>query len=141
MRKNRHKNLSQPITAWSWDIEGHAETCVERYCELARKNASTLKPAETPCTDDHQLPLEESYRRIGTNLCSERILLSVSVLGQNWDTCCTSDGQHAGTLNHQVEQCFWQNTGTIGKLPESNETLQTILFCCSQISDVQTVHR
>ena len=79
--------------------------------------------------DDHQLPLEESYRRIGTNLCSERILLSVSVLGQNWDTCENSDGQHAGTLNHHVGQCFWQNTGTKGKLPESNETLRTILFC------------
>ena len=44
------------------------------------------------------------------------------------------DGQHAGTLNHQLEQCCWHNTGTLDKLHESNETLQTILFLLDKFS-------
>ena len=27
--------------SWSYDMEGHAKKCVERYCELANKNDST----------------------------------------------------------------------------------------------------
>ena len=37
---------------------GHAETCVERFCAVAVKNLSALKPAETPCMDDHQFSPE-----------------------------------------------------------------------------------
>ena len=33
------ENLS--ISSWSYDMEGHAKKCVERYCELANKNDST----------------------------------------------------------------------------------------------------
>ena len=29
------------ISSWSYDMEGHAKKCVERYCELARKDDST----------------------------------------------------------------------------------------------------
>ena len=29
------ENLS--ISSWSYDMEGHAKKCVERYCELANK--------------------------------------------------------------------------------------------------------
>ena len=28
------------ISAWSYDIQGHAKNCVVRYCELANKNDS-----------------------------------------------------------------------------------------------------
>ena len=30
------------ISSWSDDMEGHAEKCVERYCEMANKNNSAL---------------------------------------------------------------------------------------------------
>ena len=29
------------ISSWSYDMEGHAKKCVERYCELANRNNST----------------------------------------------------------------------------------------------------
>ena len=35
-------------------MEGHAEQCVERYCELACRSTSALKLAETPCMDARQ---------------------------------------------------------------------------------------
>ena len=30
------------ISSWFYDVEGHAKKCVERYCELAQKNKSTI---------------------------------------------------------------------------------------------------
>ena len=30
------------ISSWPYDMEGHAKTCVERYCELANKTTQQL---------------------------------------------------------------------------------------------------
>ena len=30
------------ISSWSYDMEGHAKTCVERYCELANRTTQQL---------------------------------------------------------------------------------------------------
>ena len=30
------------ISSWSYDMEGHAKECVERYCELANKATQQL---------------------------------------------------------------------------------------------------
>jgi hypothetical protein len=46
----------QAVKGWEYDMQGHAEQCVERYLELANKDASILKPVATPCIDDHMLP-------------------------------------------------------------------------------------
>ena len=37
------EKLGEHMSSWSYDIEGHAKKCVERYCELAKKqlNIST----------------------------------------------------------------------------------------------------
>ena len=51
-RQNKNNNSCQPTTAWSYDIEGHAEKCVERFCEMLWENMlSAPKPAETSCLD------------------------------------------------------------------------------------------
>ena len=34
--------------AWSYDMEGHAQKCVERYCELANKTEQLYK-VSSPC--------------------------------------------------------------------------------------------
>ena len=31
---------AETISSWSYDMEGHAKKCVERYCELATKKSS-----------------------------------------------------------------------------------------------------
>ena len=33
---------AETIFSWSYDMEGHAKKCVERYCELAHKTTQQL---------------------------------------------------------------------------------------------------
>ena len=40
-------------------MEGHAQKCVERYCELANKKVEQLYKVSHPCLDDHQLKQDE----------------------------------------------------------------------------------
>ena len=47
------ENLS--ISSWSYEMEGHAKKCVERYCELANKTTQQLYKVSTPCINDHQV--------------------------------------------------------------------------------------
>ena len=47
------------IVAWSYDVEGHAMKCVERYCESANRTVEQLYKVSTPCLDDHQFKKEE----------------------------------------------------------------------------------
>ena len=47
--------------AWSYDMEGHAKKCVERYCELANKNIQQSCKVSTPCMDDHKIKDENRH--------------------------------------------------------------------------------
>ena len=53
------------ICSWSYDMEGHAKKCVERYCELANKTTEQLYKVPTPCVDDHQFKEEEEHGSVG----------------------------------------------------------------------------
>ena len=50
---------AETIFSWSYDMEGHAQKCVERYCELAHKTTQQLYEVATPCMYDHQFKPEE----------------------------------------------------------------------------------
>ena len=41
--RTKYKYSLEMITAWSYDMEGHADKCVERDSELAWKDASSLQ--------------------------------------------------------------------------------------------------
>ena len=45
--------------AWSYDMEGDAQKCVERYCDLANKKAVQLYKISSPCLDNHHVKKEE----------------------------------------------------------------------------------
>ena len=45
--------------AWSYDEEGHAKNCVERYVELANNKVEQLHKVSCLCLDDHQFKKEE----------------------------------------------------------------------------------
>ena len=47
------------ISSWSYDMEGHATKCVERYCELANRTTQQLYTVATPSFDDHQFKEEK----------------------------------------------------------------------------------
>ena len=63
------------ISSWSYDMEGHAKKCVERYCELAVKTTQQLPKVATPCLDDHQKK-EEEMGSVGdlSTVCSQIVL-------------------------------------------------------------------
>ena len=63
------------ISSWSYDMEGHAKKCVERYCELANKTTQQLHKVATPCIDDHHFK-EEEMGSVGEllNVCSQIVL-------------------------------------------------------------------
>ena len=52
------------ISSWSYDMEGHAKNCVERYCELANKTTQQLYKVSAPCIDDHHFK-EEELKSVG----------------------------------------------------------------------------
>ena len=52
------------ISSWSYDMEGHAKNCVERYCELANKTTQQVYKVSTPCIDDHYFK-EEELKSVG----------------------------------------------------------------------------
>ena len=65
------------ISSWSYDMEGHAKKCVERYLELADKTTQQLYKVSTPCIDDHHLK-EEEMKSVGelSQVCSQIVLKS-----------------------------------------------------------------
>ena len=63
------------ISSRSYDMEGHAKKCVERYCELANKTTQQFYKVATPCVDDHQFK-EEENESVGelSTVCSQLVL-------------------------------------------------------------------
>ena len=49
------EKLGANISSQSYDMEGHAKKCVDRYCELANRTTQQLYKVATPRIDDHQI--------------------------------------------------------------------------------------
>ena len=65
--------------ASSCDMEAQAD----RHCDLAGTSISASKLAETPCIDDHQIPLEDFIT--GAKLCADCIIIN-HIHSQKWET-------------------------------------------------------
>ena len=63
------------ISSWSYDMEGHAKKCVERYCELANKTTQQPYKVSIPCIVDHHFK-EEELKSVGelSKVCSQIVL-------------------------------------------------------------------
>ena len=60
------------ITAWSYDIEGHAQKCVVRYCHLTHKTVDKLHKVPTLRLDDHQVkPGDLKIVKVFSEICSQ----------------------------------------------------------------------
>ena len=70
------------MSTWSYDMEGHAKKCVERYFELANKTTEQLYKVSIPCIDDHQF--KEELKSVGefSEVCSQIVLRFF--FGTNW---------------------------------------------------------
>ena len=69
------KPETNTVSSWSYDMEGHAKKCVERYCELANKTTQQFYKVATPCLNDHHFKDEEN-RSVGelSTVCSQIVL-------------------------------------------------------------------
>ena len=78
------EKLCARTAAWSHDVEGHAEKCVERYCEVADKKVEQLYKVSSLCLDDHHFKKEE-LASVGElpEVCS-KVVPKKLVLGTNW---------------------------------------------------------
>ena len=62
--------------AWSYDMEGHAKKCVERFSELENRKPAQLYEVLTPCLNDHSVNKGRTGNRVQivmTCLCLARI--------------------------------------------------------------------
>ena len=69
------KPETNTFSSWSYDVEGRAKKCEERYCELANKTTEQLYKVATPCLDDHHFK-EEENGSVGelSAVCSQIVL-------------------------------------------------------------------
>ena len=68
--------------ARSYNMEGHAQKCVERYCELANKKTEQLYKVSSPCSDDHHLKKEEFESVGGLSKVSSQSVLKCLYLAR-----------------------------------------------------------
>ena len=117
------------ISSWSYDMEGHAKKCVERYCELANKKTQQLYKVSTPCIDDHHFK-EEELKSVGelANVCSQ-IVLKCFILGTYWKTWYSLVSEQTWTIDHKMDQSLWQTSESIDILHPSHMWIQTVLLC------------
>ena len=77
----RWQKPHEQTVAWSYDMEGHARKCVERYCELANKKVEQLYRVSSLClifNSKHE-ELESVVRSLLTN-CLEMLVLGMNQL-------------------------------------------------------------
>ena len=92
------------ISSWSYDMEGHAKKCVERYCELANKTTQQLYKVSPPCIDDHCFK-EEEMKSVGelSQVCSQ-IVLKMFMLGTYWKTRYCMVSEQTCTIDYKMDQ-------------------------------------
>ena len=122
--------LDANISSWSYDMEGHAKKCVERYRELANKTTQQLYKVSTPCLDDNQFQEEEMgsvgelskvcWQIVRKRLCLARIgrpgfLWSVDKLARaitKWTSVC--DKRLAHLISYIYHTCEFKQNCLVG---------------------------
>ena len=138
---------NQSISSWSYDMEGHAKKCAERYCELANKTTQQLYKVSTPCIDDHHFK-EEEMKSVGelSKVCSQivlkcfflprigrlDILWSVNKLARSitkWTKAC--DKQLSRLISHIHHTCEYKQYCHVGNTLKTMQagTVSRLRFC------------
>ena len=87
------QRLRAQTVARSFDMEGHAQKCVERYRELVNMKVEHFHKVSHPCLDDHQFKQEEFEsnllencqqfaRKLSWNACTRHELDDLTSCGQ-----------------------------------------------------------
>ena len=75
------------IKGWGLDMTGHAEQCVQRYCELTGANPKNFKKVAAPCMGDHQFADSEMQEKGKLSDVAARAVLKCLLLSQ-----CSNEG-------------------------------------------------
>ena len=94
------------ISSWSYDMEGHAKKCVERYCELANKTTQQLYKVSTPCIDDHHFK-EEEMKSVGelSQVCSQIVLKCLCLARNGRPDILWSVNKLARSITKWIKAC------------------------------------
>ena len=117
------------ISSWSYDMEGHAKKCVERYCELANKSTQQLYKVSPPCIDDHHLR-EEEMKSVGelSQVCSQIVLKCLYLARIGRPDILWSVNELARSIK-KMDQSLWQTPESIDIIQSPHMWIQTILSC------------
>ena len=123
--------------AWSYDMEGHARKCVERYCELANKKVESSYTKfqvfawMTINSNKKNLNQWENYHKFAQN-CFEMLGLRT-----NRKTRHSVVGQQTCKRSHKMDSGMRQTMGKIDVIHSSHKWIPTTLSCgqhCSALS-------
>ena len=104
-------------------MDGHAEECVERCCELAHTTVDQLHQVSTPCLDDHQVK-PKNLKIVGelSATCS-LIVLKACIWQESEDQIYF--GQRNGTERAIQSHSFHIQLQTVVSRSEPSNKLQT----------------
>ena len=117
------------ISSWSYDMEGHAKKCVERYCELANKTTQQLCKVSIRCIDDHHFK-EEELKSVGesSKVCSQ-IVMKCSYLARiGRPDILWSVNKHARSITKWTKACDKRLSRLISYIHHTSEHKQYIVM-------------
>ena len=126
---------TEKLPAWPFDMEGHVQTCVETYCELATK-ASSL------CLDDHHFK-EEELKSVGElpQVCSKIVsqCLYMARIGR-FDILRSVN--KICPISHQVDESLWPTFSSFDfkHSPTTHVNSNSIVMWETRLSTVDWVY-
>ena len=113
------------ISSWSYDMEGHAKKCLERYCELANKTTQQLYKVSSPCLDDH-LSKEEELKSVGelSKVCSQIVLTCLYLARIGRPDILWSVNKPARAVTKWTKACDWRLARLISYIHHTSEFRQ-----------------
>ena len=116
-------------SAWSYDMEGHARKCVERYCELANKKTEQLYKVSSSCLDDHQIKKEELENKGELpEVCSHIVLKCLCLARIGRPDILRSVNKLARSVTKWTQACDRRMERLISYIPHTSDYRQ-ILSC------------
>ena len=119
---------AETLSSWSYDMEGHAKKCVERYCELANKTTQQLYKVATPCMDDHQFK-EGEYESVGelSTFCSQIVVKCLYLVRIGRPDIVWSVNKLARAVRKWTKACDKRLARLISHIHHTSEYRQ---YCC-----------
>ena len=120
-------------------MEGHAQKCVERYCEVANKKVEQLYNVSHPCLDEHHFKKEE-LESVGELLevCAQTVLKCLYLARIGRLDILLSVNKLARSVTKWTQACDKRFATFISYIYSSHEWLSSILSSGKHGTTLQT---